>query len=106
MYQIFAITLKPKEVTLRGHADKIDSLGWYLDGAVLVKEDDGLQYILDLSTFTLKCLTSDLFPIAEGKWTPKEFPSREELVNSAIAHLRKLPLNLEINEVRRIVTHE
>jgi hypothetical protein len=106
MYQIFEITLKPKEINLKSISTKIKSSGWYLDDSVLVKEDDGLRYNLDLSNFTLKCVMSEMFPIDEGKWLPEEFPSREELVNSAMAQLRKLPLNLEINEVRRIVKHE
>jgi hypothetical protein len=48
----------------------------------------------------------ELFPISEGKWLPEDFPSREELVNSAIMELRKLPFNLEIHEIRRIIKHE
>jgi hypothetical protein len=106
MYQIFEITLKPKEIALKSDDAKIKSLGWYLDDSVLVKEDGGLQYILDLSAFTLKCVMRELFPIDEGKWLPEAFPSREELVNSAMVQLRKLPFDLEVNEVRRIVKHE
>ncbi len=106
MYVIFEITLKPKGINLRNNIDKIKSLGWYLDGSFLVKDEDGLQYILDLSNLKFRCVMGELFPINEGKWSPEEFPSREELVNSAIAQLSKLSLDLEINEVRRIVTHE
>jgi hypothetical protein len=106
VYQLFEIVLKNNGgVNLEGLSSKLKNMGWYLDGcSVLVKEDDGLQYVLDLSAFKLKCIISELFPIDEGKWSPEAFPSREALVNSAIAQLRKLPLNLEIKEVRRIIT--
>lgn len=106
MYQIFEITLKPKEIDLKNNLDKIKNLNWHFNGAILARDDDGLQYILDLSSLTLKCVMGELFPISEGKWLPEDFPSREELVNSAIMELRKLPFNLEIHEIRRIIKHE
>ncbi len=108
MYQLFEIILKPKKINLKSDSAKISNLGWYLDGSLLVKEDGGLQYILDLSRFTLKCVESELFPIQEGNWSPVEFPSREELVDSAVAKLQMLPfmLEMEIEEVRRTVKHE
>lgn len=81
-------------------------LNWYADGQQLVKDDDGLQYILNLSDFTFKCFTGELFPMDEGNWRPEDFPSREELVNSAINDLRKLPFNLEISDVKRTIKHE
>jgi hypothetical protein len=106
VYQIFEITLKPKEIDLKNNLDKIKNLNWHFNGAILARDDDGLQYILDLSILTLKCVMGELFPISEGKWLPEDFPSREELVNSAIMELRKLPFNLEIHEIRRIIKHE
>jgi hypothetical protein len=106
VYQIFEITLKPKEIDLKNNLDKIKNLNWHFNGAILARDDDGLQYILDLSSLTLKCVMGELFPISEGKWLPEDFPSREELVNSAIMELRKLPFNLEIHEIRRIIKHE
>jgi hypothetical protein len=86
MYQIFEITLRHEEINLESDSIKISHLCWYLNGFFLVKEDYGLQYILDLSGFTLKCTMSEVFPINAGNWSPNEFPYREELVNSAIAH--------------------
>jgi hypothetical protein len=86
--------------------DKLKTLNWYSNGQVLVKDDGGLQYVLDLASLEFKCIMSELFPLEEGKWLPEECPSREELVNTAIARLQKLPFNLEIREVRRIVKHE
>lgn len=106
MYQIFEITLKQKEIDLEKSLDRITTLNWYSNGRILVKDDDGLQYILDLSCLKLKCVISELFPVDEGKWLPEEYPSREEIVNTAIAKLQKLPFNLEIDEIRRIVKHE
>jgi len=106
VYQIFEITLKPKEIDLKNNLDKIKNLNWHFNGAILARDDDGLQYILDLSSLTLKCVMGELFPISECKWLPEDFPSREELVNSAIMELRKLPFNLEIHEIRRIIKHE
>jgi len=106
MYQLFEIVLKPKEIDLEGNLDKIRTLNWYSNGMTLVKDDDGLQYLLDLTSLKLKCVTSELFPLEEGKWFPEDYPSREELVNIAIARLQKLPFNLEIDEIRRIVKHE
>jgi hypothetical protein len=106
MFQIFEITLKPKEIDLGANLTKLESLSWYVNGLVLVKDDDGLQYILDLSNFTLKCVMGDLFSIDEGDWSPQDFPSREELVNSAILQLQKLPFKLETAEIHRVVRHE
>jgi len=106
MYQIFEIKLKPKEIDLLQKLDKINKLNWYSNGGNLVKTDDGLQYILDLSSLTLKCVMGELFPIREGQWLPQEYPSREELVNIAISQLQKLPFNIEIVEIRRVVKHD
>ena len=106
MYQIFEITLKPTEIDIEKSLDKLKTLNWYCNGRVLVKDDDGLQYILDLTSLKFKCIMSELFPLEEGKWLPENLPSREEIVNTAIAQLQKLPFNLEIEEVRRIVKHE
>ena len=71
MYQIFEITLKPKEIDLEKNLDKLRNLSWYTDRRILVKDDDGLQYILDLSIFALKCVMGELFPITEGNWLPE-----------------------------------
>jgi hypothetical protein len=106
MYQIFEITLKLKEMALEKNLDKTRTLNWHSNGLTLTKYDDGLQYVLDLYSLSLKCLMGELFPVSEGKWVPEDFPSREELVNSAITELRKLPFNLEIHEIRRIIKHE
>ena len=106
MYQIFEITVKAHEIDLDKNLDKMKRLNWYLNGVTLAKDDNGLQYILDLSDFTLKCVMGDLFPLSEGRWLPKDFPSREELVTSAISKLRELPFSLEICEIRRIIKHE
>jgi hypothetical protein len=105
VYQIFEIALKPKEIDLEKNLGKIRTLNWYSNGSILVKDDDGLQYILDLSNLTFKCVMGELFPIDEGKWLPQDHPSREELVNAAIRQLQKLPFKIEIEEIRRIVKH-
>ena len=106
MYLIFEITLKPKEIDLEKNLDKIDKLNWHSNGRLLVKDDDGLQYILDLSSLKLKCVMTELFFIEEGEWLPEDYPSREDLVNTAMTKLKKLPFNLEINEIHRIIKHE
>jgi len=106
VYEIFEIKLKPKEIDLRQKLDKINKLNWYSNGGNFVKTDDGLQYILDLSSLTLKCIMGELFPISEGQWLPQEYPSREELVNVAISQLQKLPFDIEIVEIRRVVKHD
>jgi hypothetical protein len=105
MYQIFELTLKPTEIDLR-KLDKINKLNWYSNGGNLVKIDDGLQYILDLLNLRIKCLIGELFPIDEGKWSPEDHPAREELIKAMMTELKKLPFNLEIDEIQRIVKHE
>lgn len=105
MYQIFEIKLKQQEISLENLLDKIKKLNWHPNGHVLVREDDGLQYVLDLSNLTLKCVMGELFLIDEGKWLPDHNPSREELVNAAVAELEKLLFKLEISEILRIVKH-
>jgi hypothetical protein len=106
LYQIFEIKLKPKEIDLQEKLDKINKLKWYSNGRNLIKSDNGLQYILDLSNLKIKCLMSELLPIEEGKWSPEDYPGREEIIKIAITELEKLPLNLEIDEIQRIVKHE
>jgi hypothetical protein len=106
MYQIFEITLKAKEIDLERNIAKLRALNWHSNGSILVKDDNGLQYILDIPGLTLKCVMGELFPVSEGKWLPEDFPSKEELVNSVIKELRKLPFNFKIHEVRRIIKHE
>lgn len=105
MYQIFEITLKPQEIDLRKF-EKINKLNWHSNGGNLVKTDDGLQYILDLSNFRIKCLVGELFPVEEGEWSPEDHPAREELIKAMMTRLKKLPFNLEIDEIQRIVKHE
>lgn len=106
MYQIFEIKLKPKEIDLQQKLDEVNKLSWHLNCGKLVKDDDGLEYVLDFSNFRMKCLVSGLFPIEEGWWSPRDYPAREEIVNAAIKELEKLPFNLEVVEVRRFIKNE
>jgi len=106
MYQIFEIKLKPKEIDGRQKFDKINKLNWYSNGGNFVKTDDGLQYIFDLSNLRIQCLIGELFPIEEGKWSPEDYPAREEMIKAMMTELEKLPFNLEIDEIQRIVKHE
>jgi hypothetical protein len=61
---------------------------------------------LDLSHFGVKCLVNELFPIEEGEWLPEDYPGREEIIKTVITELKKLPFNLEIDEIQRTVKHE
>jgi hypothetical protein len=70
-----------------------------------VKTDGGLQYILDLSHFNVRCYVSELFPIEEGEWSSEDYPARDEIVRTVTTELEKLFFNVEINEIRRIVKH-
>ena len=106
MYQIFEVKLKPKEIDLQENFDKVNKLNWYFNGKNLIKNDDGLQYVLDLSHFNVKCLASELFYIKEGEWSPEDNPGREEIIKLVINELEKLPFSLEINEIQRTVKHE
>ena len=106
MYLMFEIMLKPKEIDLEKNIDKISMLNWYSNGRNLIKVDDVLKYILDLSCLKVKCVVSELFPIEEGIWLPEDYPYREEIIKTAITELKKLPFNLEIDEIRRIVKRE
>ena len=72
----------------------------------LIKYDDGLQYVLDFSNFSLRCLVGELFVIEEGEWSPLDYPAREEVVNMAIKELGKLPFNFEVVEIERVVKIE
>ena len=105
MYEIFEIKLKPKEIDLR-KPERIDRLNWYSNGGNLVKNDNGLQYILDLSNLRIKCLIGELFPLQEGEWSPEDYPGREEIIKTVVAELKKLPFDLEIDEIQRVVKHE
>jgi len=105
MYQVFEIKLKQKEIDLR-KLDKTNKRNWYYNGWNIVRSDGGLQYVLDLSNFTIKCLISELFPIREGKWSPEDYPAREEMIKAMMTELEKLPFDLEIEEIRRIVKRE
>ncbi|MEM3623005.1 MAG: hypothetical protein QXR76_04460 [Candidatus Bathyarchaeia archaeon] len=106
MYQIFEIKLRPKEIDLQQKLGEVNRLNWHLNCGKLVKDDDGLEYVLDFSNFRLICLVSNLFLVEEGKWSPKDYPAREEIVNAAMKELEKLPFNLEIVEVKRFVKNE
>jgi hypothetical protein len=105
VYQIFEITLKQKKIDLEKTLTETKALGWFVNGPLLVKDDDGLQYVLDLSNLTLRCVIGELFPIDEGTWVSLNFPSREDLVNAALVELEKLPFKLEITEILRLVKH-
>jgi hypothetical protein len=106
MYQIFEVKLKPAKIDLRNRLDEVNKLNWHLEGEKLIKYDDGLQYVLDLSNFSLRCLVGELFVIEEGEWSPMDHPAREEVVNMAIKELGKLPFNFEVVEVERVVKIE
>jgi hypothetical protein len=106
MYQIFEVKLKPAKIDLRSRLDEVNKLNWYQEDEKLIKYDDGLQYVLDLSDFSLRCLVGELFVIEEGEWTPMDHPAREEVVNTAIKELGKLPFNFEVVEVKRVVKIE
>jgi hypothetical protein len=106
MYQIFEVKLKPAKIDLRDRLDEVNKLNWHLEDGKLIKYDDGLQYVLDLSNFSLKCLVGELFGIEEGEWSPANHPTREEVVSTAIKELGKLPFNFEAVEVVRVVKIE
>jgi hypothetical protein len=105
MYQIFEVKLKPAKIDLRDRLDEVNKLNWHLDGGKLIK-NDGLQYVLDLSNFSLRCLVGELFVIEEGEWSSMDHLAREVVVNTAIKELGKLPFNFEVAEVERIVKIE
>jgi len=104
VYEIFEIKLKPKENDFRKKLDQATKLGWHINGRNLVKTDGGLQYIMDLSHFNVRCLVSELFPIEEGEWSPEDYPARDEIIRMVITELQTF-FNVEINEIRRIVKH-
>jgi hypothetical protein len=104
VYEIFEIKLKIKENDFRKKLDQATKLGWHINGRNLVKTDGGLQYIMDLSHFNVRCLVSELFPIEEGEWSPEDYPARDEIIRMVITELETF-FNVEINEIRRIVKH-
>lgn len=106
MYQIFEVKLKPAKIDLRGRLEEVNKLNWHLEGGKLIKYDDGLRYVLDLSNFSFRCLVGELFVIEEGEWSPADYPAREEVVSTAIKELEKLPFNFEVVEVERVVKIE
>jgi len=105
MYEIFEIKLKPEENDFRKRLDQANKLGWHINGRTLVKTDGGLQYVLDLSHFNVRCFVNELFPIEEGEWTPVDYPARDEIIRTVITELEKLFFNVKINEIRRIAKH-
>ena len=106
MYQIFEVKLKPAKIDLRNRLAEVNKLNWHLEGGKLIKNDDGLQYVLDLSNFSLRCLVGELFVLEEGEWSPADHPAREEVVSMAIKELGKLPFSFEVVEVERVVKIE
>jgi hypothetical protein len=102
MYEIFEIKLKPKENDFQKKLDQGTKRGWHINGRNLVKTDGGLQYVLDLSQFNVRCLVSELFPIKEGEWSPEDYPARDGIVRTVITELETF-LNVEMDEIRRIV---
>jgi len=105
VYEIFKIKLKPRENDFRKKLDQATKRGWHINGRNLVKTDRGLQYVLDLSQFNVRCFVSELFPIEEGEWSSEDYPARDEIIRTVITELEKLFFNVEINEIRRIVKH-
>lgn len=86
MYQIFEVMLKSKEVDLEKNRDKISIPDWYSNGRNLIRVDNGLRCILDLSRLKVKCVISELFPLEEGKWLS------EETIKTAITELKNFHL--------------
>jgi hypothetical protein len=104
VYEIFEIKLKPKENDFQKKSDQATKLGWHINGRNLVKTDRGLQYVLDLSQFNVRCFVNELFPIEEGEWLPEDYPARDEIIRTMITELVTF-FKVEINEIRRIVKH-
>ena len=104
MYQIFEIKLKHKENDFQKKLDQAAKLGWHINGMTLVKVDGGLQYVLDLSQFNIRCFVSELFPIEEGEWSPADYPARDEIIRTVMTELGTF-LNVEMDEIQRIVKH-
>jgi hypothetical protein len=104
VYEIFEIKLKPKENDVQKKLDQAAKLGWHINGMNLVKVDGGLQYVLDLSHFNVRCLVSELFPIEEGEWSSEDYPAREGIIRTVMTELGAF-LNVEMDEIRRIVKH-
>ena len=104
MYEIFEIKLKPKENDFQKKLDQATKRGWHINGGTLVKTDGGLQYVLDLSHFNVRCFVNELFPIEEGEWSPADYPARDEIIRTVITELEAF-FNVKINEIRRIVKH-
>jgi hypothetical protein len=104
VYEIFEIRLKPKEKDFRKKIDQATKRGWCINGRNLVKTDGGLQYVLDLSHFNVRCFVNELFPIEEGEWSPADYPARDEIIGTVITELETF-FNAEINEIRRIAKH-
>jgi len=104
VYEIFEIRLTPMENDFRKKLDQATKRGWHINGRDLVKTDGGLQYVLDLLHFNVRCLVSELFPIEEGEWSPGDYPARDGIIRTVMTELGTF-LNVEIIEIRRIVKH-
>ena len=104
VYEIFEIKLKPKENDVQKKLEQAAKLGWHINGMNLVKIDGGLQYVLDLSHFNVRCLVSELFPIEEGEWSPGDYTARDEIIRTVMTEVETF-FNVEINEIRRIVKY-
>jgi hypothetical protein len=104
MYEIFEIKLKPKKNDFQKGLDQATKRGWHINGRNLVKTDGGLQYVLDLSQFNVRCFVNELFPIKMGEWRPADYPARDETIRTVIAELEAF-FNVELDGIRRIVKH-
>ena len=108
MQQLFDIKLKVKRIDVEKHLDEFFKLGWSRDnnGFRKVDEKHDVVYILDIKTsFSLRCLIGDLFPLDEEEWSGEDYEGREQFVKSAIAEIEKLPFKFEINSIVRRVRH-
>jgi len=108
MQQLFEINLKVKRIDVEKHLDEFFKLGWSRDNNGFRKLDDkhDVVYILDIKTsFSLRCLIGDLFPLDEEEWKGEDYEGREQFVKSAIAEIEKLPFEFEIDSIVRRVRH-
>ena len=108
MQQLFEIKLKVKRIDAEKHLNEFFKLGWSRDSSGFRKMDEkhDVVYILDIKTsFSLRCLIGDLFPLDEEEWAGEDYEGREQLVESAIAEIEKLPFKFEIDSIVRRVRH-
>jgi len=106
MQQLFEIKLKVKRIDAEKHLNEFFKLGWSRDNGSFRKMDEkhDVVYVLDIKTsFSLRCLISDLFPLDEEEWEGEDYEGREQFVKSAIAEIEKLPFEFEIDSIVRRV---